>query len=153
MSANPFSWIFKPIDSIIKIAIEVWKRDREQRDRVAKYFDDLAVCLNDMAASFKAHEIPHEPGHQLNTTIANFKRVAYSTYSKKSEKDRKEVRKMFRQLRTIARQATHLDTLMLAEQSKYSTQCRTEAKALSKELKRAAGDFKGAASSLRGSDL
>jgi hypothetical protein len=51
---------------------------KEKRERVAKYFEEIASTLEEMLSKFREREVPRIAGNKLDVLLADFNRVVHS---------------------------------------------------------------------------
>jgi aminopeptidase C len=122
---------------------------RDQWDRVAAYFEQLASCLESMLVKFKASEIPRIEGNQLNTLISHFAEVVHSIYSKDDDKDRETTHAMLSELYQTSQSALYFDMNMPDDY--YEKKYQDEKHEFFKDLERTIGRYLGLAAALRAS--
>ena len=87
MVLSTITWL---ADKLMERGLHKDEKLREQWDRVADYFDQIAGTLENMVQSFKKGEAPTLDGNKLNVMIGNFDEIIRSIYSPNDDKEREK---------------------------------------------------------------
>ncbi|KAB1110486.1 hypothetical protein F4V89_23050 [Neorhizobium galegae] len=120
---------------------------RTERDRLAKHVDELAGCLEGMAASFDRREIPHADGRAFNGLYVQLLELFQPYIDARSRVD-------LGQLNYMIGRAAELDRSLysVADPSSLPPEALEEMKRWSRDARRLQGDLKIAAANIRSSN-
>lgn len=120
------------------------EEEHTERERLAKHVDELAGCLEGMAASFDRREIPHADGRAFNGLYAQLLEFFQPYIDAKACVD-------LGQLKYMIGRAAKLDRSLysVADPSSLPPEALEEMKRWSRDARRLQGDLKIAAAKIR----